>query len=62
MQMKKYKEIRRMFLEKYDIESERLFFDDYNPDIILLAILRVIKKMFWIIVKNKLMQSEVYRY
>lgn len=32
MQMKKYKEIRKTFLEKYEIESERLFFDDYDVD------------------------------
>lgn len=32
MQMKKYKEIRKRFLEKYGIESERLFFDDYDID------------------------------
>ncbi len=32
IQMKKYKEIRRRFLEKYEIESERLFFDDYNSE------------------------------
>ena len=30
IQMKKYKEIRKRFLEKYGIESERLFFDDYD--------------------------------
>ena len=30
MQMKKYKEIRKRFLEKYQFESERLFFDDYD--------------------------------
>lgn len=30
MQMKKYKEIRERFLEKYQFESERLFFDDYD--------------------------------
>ncbi len=32
IQMKKYKEIRKRFLEKYEIESERLFFDDYDID------------------------------
>ncbi|MCI8683213.1 MAG: hypothetical protein HFH50_09505 [Lachnospiraceae bacterium] len=32
MQMKKYKEIRKRFLEKYKIESKRLFFDDYDID------------------------------
>lgn len=32
MQIKKYKEIRKTFLEKYEIESERLFFDDYDVD------------------------------
>ncbi len=32
MQMKKYKEVRKKFLEKYEIESERLFFDDYDVD------------------------------
>lgn len=32
MQMKKYKEIRKRFLETYGIECDRLFFDDYNPD------------------------------
>lgn len=30
MQMKKYKEIRKRFLEKYQFQSERLFFDDYD--------------------------------
>lgn len=30
MQMKRYKEIRQRFLEKNQIESERLFFDDYD--------------------------------
>ncbi len=30
MQMKKYKEIRTRFLKKYEIKSERLFFDDYD--------------------------------
>ncbi len=30
MQMKKYKEIRTSFLKKYEIKSERLFFDDYD--------------------------------
>lgn len=30
MQMKRYKGIRRRFLQKYQIESERLFFDDYD--------------------------------
>lgn len=32
MQMKKYKEIRKRFLEKYEIESERLFFDNNDVD------------------------------
>lgn len=32
MQMKKYKEIRKRFLKKYEIKSERLFFDDYDID------------------------------
>jgi len=32
IQMKKYKEIRKKFLENYKIESDRLFFDDYNPN------------------------------
>lgn len=32
IQMKKYKEIRKCFLDKYAIENEHLFFDDYNPD------------------------------
>lgn len=30
--MKRYKEIRKSFLEKYEIESDRLFFDDYDAD------------------------------
>lgn len=30
MQMKKYKEIRKSFLKKYEIKSDRLFFDDYD--------------------------------
>ena len=30
MQMKKYKEIRTRFLKKYEIKSDRLFFDDYD--------------------------------
>ena len=30
IQMKKYKEIRKRFLEEYQFESERLFFDDYD--------------------------------
>ena len=32
IQMKKYREIRKRFLEKYKIESNRLFFDDYDID------------------------------
>lgn len=32
LQMKKYKEIRKKFLDKYEMESERLFFDDLNAD------------------------------
>ena len=32
MQMKKYKEIRKRFLEKYKIKCNRLFFDDYDID------------------------------
>lgn len=32
MQMKRYKEIRQRFLEKYQIESERLFFDNDDID------------------------------
>ena len=32
MQMKKYQEIRKKFLGKYEIKSERLFFDDYDVD------------------------------
>ena len=32
MQMKRYKEIRQKFLEKYEIESERLFFDNNGVD------------------------------
>lgn len=32
MQMKRYKEIRQRFLEKYQIESERLFFDNDDVD------------------------------
>lgn len=32
IQMKKYKEIRKRFLEKHEIESKRLFFDDYDVD------------------------------
>ena len=32
MQMKKYKELRKEFLERYSLESERLFFDDFNVD------------------------------
>lgn len=30
IQMKKYREIRKNFLEKYELKSERLFFDDFN--------------------------------
>lgn len=32
MQMKKYKEIRQRFLEKYDIKSVQLFFDNSDED------------------------------
>lgn len=32
MQMKKYREIRKGYLKKYGLESERLFFDDLNID------------------------------
>lgn len=32
MQMKKYKELRKIFLEKYGFESERLFFDNNDVD------------------------------
>lgn len=32
IQMKEYKKIRSSFLVKYKIDSERLFFDDYNPN------------------------------
>lgn len=32
MQMKKYKEIRKRFLEKYGIKSKRLFFDNNDVD------------------------------
>ena len=30
MQMKKYKKMRKEYLQKYGLESERLFFDDFN--------------------------------